>query len=113
MELGFSQKELADQFGVEVDTIRNWERNRTAPTLRYLPTVTEFLGYDPGPNEPKNLGEKLLKYRRDRGITQKNLARRVGIDPTTLSRLERNKGRFFASVLRKVSAFLETTQLIV
>ena len=61
-------------------------------------------------NEPKTLGEKLLKYRRDRSITQKQLARRVGIDPSTLSRLERNKRKCFPSVLSRVEAFLDAEQ---
>lgn len=54
------------------------------------------------------LGQKLLKYRRDQGMTQKELARQIGIDPTTLSRLERNSGnRIFRSILEKALGFLE------
>lgn len=107
MELGILQSQLAERFGVEVDTIRNWERNRSRPTLRYRPAILEFLGYDPVPKEPETLGEKLLKYRRDRGMTQKELARRIGIDPGTISRLERGmKNRSFASVIHKAERFL-------
>ena len=107
MELEISQSQLAERIGVKVDTIRNWERNRSTPTLRHQPEVLEFLGYDPTPNEPKNFGQKLLKYRRDRGMTQKELASQIGIDPTTLSRLERGRGnRCFLSVVRKADHFL-------
>ena len=108
MELEISQSQLAEPFGVQTDTVRNWERNKSKPTLRYYPRIQEFLGYDPAPNEPKTIGEKLLKYRRDRGITQMELARQIGIDPTTLSRLEKNKGRCFDMVLKKVLEFLNT-----
>jgi len=93
--------------GVDETTVYNWERGYTRPPLRHMPTILEFLGYDPARGEPRTLGEKLLKYRQDRGMTQKELAREIGIDPTTLSRLERNRAkRFFRCVLRKVEAFL-------
>lgn len=41
-------------------------------------------------------------------MTQKELARQIGIDPSTLSRLERDKGRCFDTVLKKVHDFLNT-----
>lgn len=101
------QKDLARMIGVDETTVYNWERGYTRPPLRYMPKIFEFLGYDPAANEPRNLGEKLLKYRRDRGMTQKELARRIGIDPGTLSRLEKGTGnRIFVSVLRKADRFL-------
>ena len=92
LELKLLQKDVAGLVGVDKTTVYNWERNYTRPPLRYMPTVLDFLGYDPAPVEPETMGDKLLKYRRDRGITQKELARQIGIDPTTLSRLERNLG---------------------
>ena len=111
MEIGLLQSQLAQHLGVRTDTLRNWEWNRTLPTLRYHPRVLEFLGYDPAPNEPKSLGERLLKYRRDQGFTQRDLACQIGIDPTTLSRLERNRGkRLFQNVLEKVNDFLGAHQ---
>jgi len=107
MELGLLQKDIATLVGVDKTTVYNWERGYTKPPLRCLPKVLEFLGYDPSPIEPKTLGEQLLRYRRDRGITQKELAQLIGIDPTTLSRLERSNGkRCFRSVLQKVDDFL-------
>jgi transcriptional regulator with XRE-family HTH domain len=100
LELKLLQKGVARQVGVDETTVYNWERGYTGPPLRYMPKILEFLGYDPAPSEPATLGEKLLKYRRERGMTQKELARRIGIDPTTLSRLERNKdNRMFRSVV--------------
>ena len=107
LELKLLQKEVAQLVGVDETTVYNWERCYTRPPLRYMPKVLEFLGYDPALSEPKALGEKLLKYRRDRGMTQMELAWRIGIDPTTLSRLERNKGnRRYRSALRKVEYLL-------
>lgn len=114
MELGLLQSRLAERLGVEVDTIRNWERNRSRPTLKYLPTCLGFLGYDPSFVVPETIGEKLLKYRRDRGITQKELALRIGIDPSTLSRLERGKGnRSFEKVVRRIEDYFADHQISV
>jgi len=102
------QKDLARLVGVDETTVYNWERRYTKPTLRYWPRILEFLGYDPAPCELKTLGKKLLKYRRDRGMTQKELAQRIGIDPTTLSALERNdRNRALPKVLRNVQSFLK------
>jgi len=106
LELKLLQKDVAKLVGVDETTVYNWERGYTRPPLRYLPKALEFLGYDPASNEPKTLGEKLVKYRKSRGLTQKALAKQIGIDPTTLSRLERNRGRCFSSVRKKVFTFV-------
>ena len=51
------------------------------------------------------LGELLVKYRKEIGLSQKKLARQIGIDPTTLSRLERIQGQCQSFILKKVSDF--------
>lgn len=51
LELNLLQREVAQRLGVKTDTILNWEHNRTTPTLRYLPRVIAFLGYDPSVGE--------------------------------------------------------------
>jgi transcriptional regulator with XRE-family HTH domain len=107
LELKLLQREVAEHLGVKTDTILNWEHCRTKPTLRSLPRVIAFLGYDPSIAEPKTLGEKVLQYRKSQGLSQKELARQMGIDPTTLARLERNEGRCLPGVLRKVIEFLQ------
>ncbi len=105
LELGLLQHQLAERLGVKTDTILNWEHNRTTPTLRYLPRVVAFLGYNPSVEIPKTLGEKVLQYRKSCGVSQKELAKRIGIDSTTLSRIEREKGNHFATVIEKVFLF--------
>jgi transcriptional regulator with XRE-family HTH domain len=73
-----------------------------------MPKIIEFLGFDPVLSVPKTLAGQLYHYRKSRGLNQKRLAETIGIDPTTLSRLEKGKGRFFSSVVQKVSAFLDS-----
>jgi transcriptional regulator with XRE-family HTH domain len=53
------------------------------------------------------LGERIRQYRYLKGSSQKELANQIGIDPGTLSRLERDGGKCFPSVMRKVAAFFE------
>jgi DNA-binding XRE family transcriptional regulator len=100
LELNLLKRDLANQIGIKTDTILNWEHKHSTPALLHFPKVIVFLGYDPDGREPNSLGEKVLQYRKSTGVIQKELAKRIGIDPTTLSRLERNEGCCFLSVLR-------------
>jgi transcriptional regulator with XRE-family HTH domain len=106
LELRLFQAQVGKILGVTESTVTNWEKNRSNPTLRPMPKIIRFLGYDPMPADSAHLGEKLLKYRRSHGISQREMAKRIGIDPTTLSRLEKNQGRSLPFVLKKISAFL-------
>lgn len=77
--------------------------NLTAKTTWW----SSSLFYDIGKVDKEAVSWGQLKYRRDRAITQKELARQIGIDPTTLSRLERNKeNRVFRAVNQRVEAVL-------
>jgi transcriptional regulator with XRE-family HTH domain len=111
LELGLFQSDVAEIIGVTEPTVTNWEKNRTQPALRALPKIVEFFGNDPIPCDKKNLSETLLKYRKCRGLTQQELANQIGIDPTTLSRMERNRGRSFESIVRKARWILEDVPL--
>lgn len=97
--------EFVTIIGVDESTVTNWERNRTTPMLWALPRIIEYIGYDPSVSNPNTLGGRLLRHRQLRGMTQKDLARRIGIDPATLSRLERNQGRCLKSVMKKLAVF--------
>jgi len=105
LELELIQAEVARALGVTESTVTNWEKNRTTPTLRQIPRIIEFLGYEPRLNSDQTLGRRIRTHRQYRGWSQKELAKKIGIDPTTLSRLERGKGRRLASVLKRVTAF--------
>lgn len=76
--------------GVDEATIYNWEGQRTTPALFAMPAIARFLRYDPLP-EAESIGSKLIRYRKARGISQKQLATRLGVDPCTLSRWERGQ----------------------
>jgi DNA-binding XRE family transcriptional regulator len=80
--------------------------NRTAPTLLFLPKIIEFLGYVPLSIMPRNSGKKIAFYRRLLGLSQEGLARRLGIDPGTLSKWENGKSQPSEELLQKFMAFL-------
>ncbi len=89
--MGILQREVGQKLGVDGCTINNWENNRTTPSLYSLPKIIKFLGYDPSYTTPKTLGQKLLAYRKTRGITQKELAKNLGVDPSTLASWEKEQ----------------------
>jgi len=90
LDLKLLQKEVAEKLGVEEATVWNWENNYSSPKLRYIPEIIRFLGYMPF-KEPETFGQKIVNYRCLFGITQKELAKSLGVDPSTLGRWERNK----------------------
>ena len=58
--------------------------------LNQIPKVIKFLGYLPF-EEPETWGEKIAYYRWLKGMTQKELACQLGVDPGTLARWEQGK----------------------
>ena len=71
-----------------------------------MPKIIEFLGYIPNLITPKSLGEKIVLYRKMRGLTQKELARQLGIDPGTLGKWERGESKPLGKFLSKIRGTL-------
>jgi transcriptional regulator with XRE-family HTH domain len=87
IDLGLLQREVAVRIGVDTATVTNWELGNTEPEERFIPALIGFLGYNPLP-APKSLGEAVRRERLTRGWSVAALAARVGVDPTTVARLE-------------------------
>jgi transcriptional regulator with XRE-family HTH domain len=83
LDLKLLQKQVADHIGVDALTVTNWERNATAPAIRYIPAIVQFLGYDPLP-ATSSLPERLAAARRVLGLSQRKMAVKLGVDPATL-----------------------------
>ena len=107
IDLGLLQREAAQQIGVGIQTVTNWELGRTAPALCWLPSIIQFLGYDPAP-KPETVGQSLKRYRQLHGIPQHELANRLGVDPGTLGRWERGARQPTGRWLTRVEAALVT-----
>jgi hypothetical protein len=86
--------------------VRLWEKNLANPTFKYLPKIIEFLGYCP--YDPAwSPGNILTMARKYCGLSQKALARRLGIDPGTLGKWERDERRPAGAFLKRLEKFFE------
>ena len=101
LDLNLSQPQVARIINVTTDSITNWELNRVTPTITLIPKIISFLGYAPIFNE--NI---VKQYRIQKGISQKELAEILKIDPTTLSRIERGIERTSEKVQIKLNFFI-------
>jgi len=85
-------------------TIWNWECNESFPQVHKIPSIIRFLGYNPLPAFQTE-GERLIAARKVRGITQKQMAKLLGINSTTLARWKRGNcqrlGKFWRVVVSK------------
>ena len=106
LDLGLLQRDVAEELGVNETSIHNREYNRSSPALRLLPRTLAFLGYGPYDEPSEMLGEHIMAFRRALGLTQKELAHHLGIDPSTLGRWERGKGRLSRRCRERLLFFL-------
>ena len=109
------QRQVGEQFGVNQATVYNWENGRSNPAVEYMPAIIRFLGYNPLP-PATGWAERLVQARRVLGVSQREAARRIGVDQSTLARWERSEaepaGKYVPMVLRFLDA-LEADSSIV
>lgn len=89
-DLGLLQREVAALLGVSAETILGWERWKREPEIRHWPGILVFLDYDPYP-EPWTIAQRLKAIRRLQGWSQRELARRMGVDPSAVRDWEAGK----------------------
>jgi transcriptional regulator with XRE-family HTH domain len=111
LELNMLQKEVAQRFGITVCTVRNWERNRSNPSLIFIPKIIQFLGYVPYDTSEQDFGKKIAAKRRLLGWNQKELAHRVGVDPCTIHSWEKGEHKPRKLLLRLLAAFFAHSRL--
>jgi ribosome-binding protein aMBF1 (putative translation factor) len=92
---------------VDHTSVFNWEANTSNPAIEYMPAIIRFLGHNPLPLAT-NMGERLGRHRTTLGLTQKESAKRIGVDAGTLARWEPGEreptGGFLAVVERFLNA---------
>jgi site-specific DNA recombinase len=84
------QRQVAEQIGVNKASIGNWESNQSEPSVEYMPAIIRFLGYNPLPPK-EDWAPRLVQCRTILGLTQKESAHRMGVDPSTLAKWERGE----------------------
>ena len=74
---------------------------------KMMPAVIKFLGYNPSP-PPESWADRLVHGRTLLGLSQKESAKRMGVDQSTLARWERRErepaGKFAARAMAFVAA---------
>ncbi len=103
IEAGMIQRQVAEQIGVKVNTLAEWEKDRAEPEVRYWPRIIAFLGSDPRP-PGKTLGERLQAKYRELGLPRKEAACRLGMDEGTLLKYEKGTSRPTKSRARRLIA---------
>ena len=111
LDLGLFQKWVAEQIGVDEDTIYRWESNESRPQIQFIPAIIKFLGYNPF-RLPDRLPERLIFYRQTHGLSQRALARRIGIDPKAVGQFESGKRRLSVKLLKFLESFLKPSNLL-
>ncbi|MDO8272420.1 MAG: helix-turn-helix transcriptional regulator [Gammaproteobacteria bacterium] len=112
LELGLYQKDVAKLFGITLFTIINWEKGRTKPTVKFIPSVIQFLGFDPEPPEqPTSIADRLRAKRRELGLGQRETAQILGVDASTVMRWEGGRRIQGVEHRRLVSGFLAINEL--
>jgi transcriptional regulator with XRE-family HTH domain len=87
IDLGLKQRDVAALLNVNVESIRNWEGGWRQPHIAELPKIIAFIGCCPY-DLTLPLHKRIVLWRSYNGVTQKEMAEIIGIDPTTLARLE-------------------------
>lgn len=107
LDLGLLQSHVANLLSVSEATVCNWENNLAEPSLPHLPKIYQFLGYVPGKKQTTTLGEKIIEYRKQRGLSQEQLARELEIDPGTLLEVEKERREPTRKVREKIKRFID------
>ncbi len=110
MDLELLQREVADRIGCSKAALLMWEKGRSYPEIRLWPAILEFLGYDPSP-PPLGTADRLKVARRRLGYSQKQLAQRMDVDPTTVADWERGRRPRFHRCKRVLQDLFEELSL--
>jgi transcriptional regulator with XRE-family HTH domain len=89
---GLKQRDVAVRLGVRTETVANWERGQERPLARHHGTIIRFLGFDPEP-AGDTLPARLRAVRRRLGLTQGEIAARLGQDEHQICRWEGGRQR--------------------
>lgn len=92
LDLGLLLRDAAEEMGVSLWTVINWESGETTPPVWYGPRIIKFLDYDPMP-EAASLPGEVWKLRWRLGLTQKELAEKLGVGEGAVGDWEKGRCR--------------------
>jgi site-specific DNA recombinase len=111
LTLKLIQRQVAQQIGVDASSIHNWETNASKPSLQFMPAIIRFLGYDPVP-PASGWSERLVRCRTMLGLSQRESAKRMRVDQSTLARWERGEREPTGTFLTRVVQFLNEAEVV-
>lgn len=88
LDRNMSQSDVAEVIGADTDTITCWELNRNTPTAKCSKKIIEFVGYIPSEWSNGQIGQQLHYTRLICGMTQKDIALKLGLDCSTIHLVE-------------------------
>ncbi|MFI5364073.1 MAG: helix-turn-helix domain-containing protein [Candidatus Binatia bacterium] len=106
LDLGLLQREVAQQVGVDVNSVCHWETGHSRPKVYLMPRIIDFLGYVPG-GPAASFSEALRTTRRLAGLSQARLARRARIDESSIAKWERGETIPFAATAERLRRFFK------
>ncbi len=106
MDLSILQKDVADQFGISLCTISNWENNEGEPQVNYFPAIIAFLGFLPLSIDTSTLGGRIKLHRYQQGLNHEDMGKLLGVDGTTVGGWERNEHVPHPKLLRVLNKYL-------
>lgn len=100
------QRDVAKILGVCEDSVVGWEIRGISPAIRYIPAITQMLGYLPIEVNTSTIAGKITHYRYSRGITQGELAKELGVNESTVFHYEKGTHWPQKGVLKKLQKVL-------
>ena len=73
--------------------------------VHQIPEITRFLGYTLPLINRQTTGQKIVAYRRVRGMSQRALALELNVDPGTLGRWERDESSPTGELKQRLEPF--------
>lgn len=105
MDLGFTQATLAVRLGRTAWAVADWESGATKPLASSWGAIARVLGSDFLPDGAE-IGSRLRVTRWRLGLTQAELAAKVGLDPRTVRNTEQGRYRPSRGTLAKLESVL-------
>ncbi len=104
LDQGLFQKQVAEQIGVDEETIFRWESNKSRPQIQFVPAIIKFLDYDPIPL-PDSPRQTLVCYRQIHGVSQRALAKKIGVNAKAIELAETGKRPLSKKLLKLLEGF--------
>ncbi|HJP62274.1 MAG TPA: helix-turn-helix transcriptional regulator [Mucilaginibacter sp.] len=108
IERGMLQKAVAQILNVDEDSITAWENGRSQPQVRFCPKILAFLQYNPFSHDLGTVSGRLRHVRLSMGYSVKLFAPLLTVDPDTLTKWERGKGKIPIAIQNTISNYWDS-----